>query len=149
MCAIISLLLSRVDFQPEDYYLYFMFSYPEIDRHMPIAEQRKFALTRRVDKLMVWLQRPEYAVYENDESTVKLVKLIYLIIYALEMSLPDKEWNSIRRKLIKVRNTLTGLPEDEEQDFEPDERVNYQNAHAALLKILVVYKSVLLKAYLT
>jgi len=149
MCAIISLLLNRVDFAPEDYYLYFMFSYPEIDGHTPIAVQRKFALTRRVDKLMVWLQRPEYAVYENDGSTGRMAKLIDLIIYALEMSLPDKEWKSIRRKLIKVRNTLTSLPEDDEQDFEPDERANYQNAHAALLKILADYKAVLLRSYLT
>ncbi len=126
-----------------------MFSYHEKDGHTPIAVQKKFANTRRVDKLMVWLQRHEYAVYENDESTAKLVKLIDVIIYALEMSLPDKEWNSIRRKLINVRNTLTGLPEDEEQEFEPDERANYQNAHAALFKILEDYKAVLSKAYLT
>ena len=77
------------------------------------------------------------------------MKLIDLIIYALEMSLPDKDWNSIRRKLIKVRNTLTGLPEDEKQEFEPDERANYQNGHAALLEILGEYKMILSKAYLT
>ncbi len=122
-----------------------MFSYPEIDGHLPIAAQRKNALTRRADKLTVWLQRPEYAVYENDESVVRLAKLIDLMIYAFEMSLPDKEWKAVRRKLIKVRNTLTGLPEDEKQDFEPDEKANYEKAYSALLKTLNEYKTILQK----
>ena len=100
-----------------------MFSYPEIDGHTPIAEQRKFAFTRRVDKLMNWLQRPEYAVYENDGSTDKLAKLIDLIIYALELSLPEHKWKPIKRKFTGVKAMLIRHPEDEEHESTPDEKV--------------------------
>lgn len=118
-----------------------MFLYPEINEHIPIAEQRRFALIRRADKLISWLQRPEYATYENDQSTDHLIKLINLITYALEMSLPDDKWSLFKRKFININQMLLGVAEDDEIEFEPDEKANYEKTVTALLDILQNYKT--------
>lgn len=127
-----------------------MFAYPEIDQNLPLAEQKRLALVRRSDKLISWLGRPEYATYVDTDSTEQLAKLINLVIYALESSLPVTKWKPFRQKLMDLKQMLLGIPDYEEKvRFDPDERENYQNAVTVLVSILERYKAVVAGAYLT
>ena len=127
-----------------------MFSYIEIDSDTSFEELKRRALIRRADKLMDWLRRPEYAVYVDDDSTDRLLKLIKLVVYALEMSLPPGEWKPFYIKFIALRQMISGFPEHEKEHFEPDERVHYEHGITALLRLLERYKAYILgKSYLT
>ncbi len=116
-----------------------MFNYPDIDENSPIAEQRKLALVRRTDKLQAWLSRPDYAEYQNENSTDRLLKLIDLVIYALKDSLPAKDWKPFYLKLNNLKKMLKGLPEFKDKAIIQDEQENYEPAIAYLKKILVDY----------
>ena len=102
-------------------------------------EQKQQALIRRTDKLIGWLARPDYAQYIDTTSTEHLFKLIDLVIWALERSIPLSEWRPFLRKFRKARKALIGLPDDGEKE-NIDEKTRYFEAIAILLKTLQGYK---------
>ncbi len=70
----------------------------------------------RVTKTLAILLRPDYAVYYDHESTLRLVKRIDLTIWALENSLPDDEWDPFREALLGSRFIALDDFENEEQE---------------------------------
>ena len=88
----------------------------EMEYAYPDHLTRAQALARRADKLHSWLQRDEYAVYQDENSIEHLVQLIDLIVYALEFGLPDSEWKifhntfkDLRRQILDVFETQEAL----------------------------------------
>lgn len=82
-----------------------------------LQEQRKEALLRRADKLLLSLTRPEYAEYKDDNSVSRFIKHINLIEWALENSIPLEDWRPFRTSLYEARNN-TLVSKDEEQEKE-------------------------------
>lgn len=83
-----------------------------------IAEKRQ-ALTRRANKLIEWLERPDYAIYAGHESSVQLIKVADLIIWALERSIPLNDWLEFDSQLKGSRFIIadTFLAEDAEREM--------------------------------
>jgi hypothetical protein len=63
-----------------------------IAEHLTITEQNRLALTRRATKLIDLLRRDECAFVNHPESTDKLIKIVDLVIYALEQSVEKADW---------------------------------------------------------
>jgi hypothetical protein len=72
------------------------------------------------------------------------VKLINLIIFALEQSLPAKEWKPFLRKLNNLKQMILGVPGFENRKDVREDEENYQNAIAYLRNILENYKNYLI-----
>ncbi len=92
-----------------------------------MLEEKRQALTRRANKLIEWLHRPQYAVYVDPESTAQLIKLINLIIWALERSIPANDWEHFKQLLIDGRYLATDKFEDKYQEI---------NAYATTLHMI-------------
>ena len=104
---------------------------------MEIAEfqtLKRQALTRRANKLIEWLHRPEYAIYVDENSITHLIKLIDLIIWALEYSLPDDEWKYFKHRFYKARSKAVEIVENPEQ-----QKDNYYIAVPAVIDTLRSY----------
>ena len=70
---------------------------------LSFEELKRDALTRRVNKLISWLHRPDYASWVSHESTTQLIKLIDLIIWALERSISEEDWEQFRMEFLDTR----------------------------------------------
>lgn len=84
---------------------------------MEVAEfqtMKREALTRRANKLIGWLQRPEYT-FVGEASVTHLIKVIDLIKWALENSIPAEDWRHFRRRFNKAINKAVELVETPEQ----------------------------------
>ena len=98
-----------------------------------IAEKRA-ALTRRANKLIEWLNRPEYAVYADHDTTTKLIKVIDLIIWALERSIAESEWKPFERKFLKAKRIAADIFDNKEA-----EQQAYEQARIMTIDALVGY----------
>jgi hypothetical protein len=78
-----------------------------------MTPEKRHALTRRANMLIARLKRSDHAVYENHESTLQLVKLIDLIVWALERSLPYSDWDDFREAFLGARFMLVDTFETE------------------------------------
>ena len=107
-----------------------------------IQELKRQALIRRSDKLISWLHRPEYADYIDITSTEHLVKLIKLIIWALEKSIPKGKWQSFLEQFLEAKDVLLGYPKifEKVKETETDKRISYNHTLAILLETLKSYK---------
>jgi hypothetical protein len=119
-----------------------VYPFADYTEQTDLRELKRLAMIRRTDKLMDWLGRPEYARYEDINSTDHLLKLTDLVIYALELSLPENEWKPFLRALKKVKHTVLGYTDDEASEPEPkiDDAANYYLGTAALLETLKKYR---------
>ena len=78
-------------------------------------EAKREALTRRADKLIGWLGRPDYTTYDGDESVTHLIKTLDLIVWALEKSLPVYNWRHYKVRFADARGLLTEITEIDDQ----------------------------------
>ncbi len=78
--------------------------------------EKRAALTRRANKLIEWLHRSEYVDYVNGETTTKLIKVIDLIIWALERSIPESEWKPFERDFLATRRIIIDIFETDEAE---------------------------------
>lgn len=108
---------------------------------LPFHIQKQQALTRRAGKLIEWLERPEYAVYTDENSITHLVKLIDLIVWALEKSLPLEQWRPFRQRLMDARNAIVDIVETENEEKE-----NFYRAIPMLITTLQDYSDYISKA---
>jgi hypothetical protein len=94
------------------------------------------AMTRRANKLVGWLRREDFAEYENEDSIERMARLIKLIIYALEESLPASEWKRFLKRFKECREQILDV-------FETagDARINYSRTVEALILILEDYRN--------
>lgn len=103
-------------------------------QQLPFQELKQQALTRRANKLIEWLQRPEYSVYVDNNSIVQLIKLIDLIIWALERSIPLHEWKPFERQLVDARTCLS-----DHFETSHDEIINFKRVISEVIAILQSY----------
>lgn len=96
--------------------------------------EKRIALTRRANKLIEWLERPEYGVYHSHESTVQLIKVADLIIWALERSIPAKDWYDFQFELKGSRFILADTFSNQEA-----ERETYNTAREEIIATLHSY----------
>ncbi len=121
-------------------YFYFVYPFTDHTEQTDLLELKRLAMIRRADKLMDWLARPEYARYEDIDSTDHLLQLTDLVIYALEMSLPENEWKPFLRSFKKVKQTILGYTDDNKSEpKEIDDAANYYLGTAALLETIKRY----------
>ena len=97
-------------------------------------ELKRDALVLRANKLIEWLHRPEYNVYNGHESTVQLIKVTDLIIWALERSIPLGEWRPFEEGLRNCRFILTDT-----FDTEVSEKETYRTAREETIVTLRSY----------
>ena len=83
---------------------------------LPFQQQKREALTRRANKLIEWLQRPQYAIYKGSESITNLIKVIDLIIWALERSVVEYEWKLFEHDFLECRGLVQDIFETEEAE---------------------------------
>ena len=105
-----------------------------MDTTPTIQDLKRDALTRRANKLIGWLHRPDYSEYVDDSSVAKIIQVIDLIIWALEKSIPLDEWQRFRNELTDARNILTGKTVDKSQ-----ERHNFNAAIKSVITTLQSY----------
>lgn len=79
-----------------------------------MTEERRQALTRRANILKDWLHRTDYSVYEGEESLINLVRVIDIIIWALQNTLTISEWQQFEVELVVAKQTLNENTETEE-----------------------------------
>ena len=96
--------------------------------------QKKAALIRRSDKLIGWLHRDDYAIYVDETSVDYLLKLIKLIIWALEYSIPSEEWREFLLLFQESRKILA-IEEGEDQEQA------YKETVESLISSLETYRS--------
>jgi hypothetical protein len=80
-------------------------------------EQKREALTKRVNKIIGWLHRPDYAVYVNHDTTLHLIKAINLTVWALERSLPPDQWEPFRQEILGARYIILDVFENQTQEM--------------------------------
>ena len=97
-------------------------------------ELKRQTLTRRTDKLIEWLNRPEYVDYTSGDSTVQLIKVIDLIIWALERSIPMYQWKVFLKDLMDARRNIVDTFETEEIEKE-----NYMRTRRQVINTLTSY----------
>ncbi|MES2702383.1 MAG: hypothetical protein V4649_07080 [Bacteroidota bacterium] len=112
----------------------------EIPVSVFFRQDERLALLRRSDKLVEWLARPEYRNYADQSSTDKLVKLIDLIVWALEKSIPFKEWDAYQKEFIAAREIALEL-----HATRAEMETCYQNAVTAVIKAAELYRKYWLK----
>ena len=102
----------------------------------PLQEQKKEAMLRRADRFLAQLRTPDYVTYSNEDAAGKLIALIDLIIWALEMSIPKEEWQPF---LLRFRDAkyLAGNIEGKQED-------NYKKAITLLTTTLSDYETYIL-----
>lgn len=72
-------------------------------------QEKKAAHLRRGSKFIEWLHDPSYGYinYVDHTSNERLAKMISkLVIWALEMSMPQQQWRVYHRKFNKISKTL-------------------------------------------
>ncbi|MCF8450891.1 MAG: hypothetical protein K9G49_13545 [Taibaiella sp.] len=72
-------------------------------------QEKKEAHLRRASIFIGWLHKPEYgyANYVDDNSIHNLAKLIKrLVIWALEVSMPKKDWQMFHGRLLEISEAL-------------------------------------------
>jgi len=107
----------------------------EQEESIPKPELKRQALCRRADKLLTWLQREEYANYVDIGTTDHLLKLVDLVIWAFEMSLPKEDWTPLLEQFKAVKDAALEVPEDDKSDASI-----YNNALQMLSLALLAYK---------
>lgn len=88
----------------------------ESSENIPFHEQKRAALIRRANKLIEWLQRPEYAAYKGSTSTTNLIKVIDLIIWTLERSIPEHEWKLFEHDFLQCKGLISDVFETDEAE---------------------------------
>ena len=86
---------------------------------------RREALIRRSDKLIERLRRPENSTYGNEESVDNLLRLIRLIIWALEQSIETEHWQEFRGMFQGSRKYLTEIEEGKEPAEDDADEVHF------------------------
>ncbi len=84
-------------------------------KDISFRELKKAAIIRRASRFIEWIGRDQYAVYVDETSTDKLVRLIKLVIYAHEKNVDKEDWLPFLkryRKLIKAANEKLETEED-------------------------------------
>ncbi len=107
----------------------------EQEEIIPTPELKRQALCRRADKLLTWLQREEYANYVDSGTTDHLLKLVDLVIWAFEMSLPKEDWTPLLEQFKAVKDAALEVPDDDKSDASI-----YNNALQMLSLALLAYK---------
>lgn len=102
----------------------------------PLNMTREEALLRRADKLIEWLHRDYNATYKDEDSTDNIVRLINLIIYAFEASMPTDEWQPFFVLFKDCKHQANAFFEDEEARAD-----NYALVIERLTAILQEYKT--------
>lgn len=105
-----------------------MFDYPE---NMTKQE----ALTRRADRFIEWLKRPEHSEYKDHSTTLNILRLIEIINWALQKSMPLKQWDHFRYLLLDARYIANDPFENQE-----DEKINYYRVMEILTTTLSQYR---------
>jgi hypothetical protein len=98
-----------------------------------MEQAKRQALTRRSNKLIEWLRRSEYN-YRNEKSTDKLIRVIDLIIWALERSIPAYNWRHFKVKFAEAMNMAAQPTEDKDEL-----KANYNAAKEATISTLSEY----------
>ena len=107
----------------------------EQEEIIPTPELKRQALCRRADKLLTWLQREEYANYIDIGTTDHLLKLVDLVIWAFEMSLPKEDWKPLLDQFKDVKEAALVFPDADNSDASI-----YNKALQMLSLALLAYK---------
>lgn len=97
---------------------------------------KKDALLRRANIFISWVEKRDYKTYKDDDSIDTAVRLINMIIYALEVSLPAEDWQPFLLMLKECKVQVLDTYETEE-----DLKLNYEQAITTLLSVLEHYKA--------
>lgn len=100
----------------------------------PMLEEKRIALTRRANKLIEWLQRPEYAIYVDHDSTAHILKVFDLIIWALERSIPKNDWYDFQTEFKGSRFILDDIFKTQEAEI-----ATYNMAREEVIATLQAY----------
>lgn len=99
------------------------------------------AFTRRSTMLIALLRRHQYAVFTGPDSVAGLIKVIKLIIWALELSLPEQEWNRYKKQFTDCTYQLQDTFETSEA-----EQANYERVLDTLSELLEEYRDYIQEA---
>ena len=83
---------------------------------LPLPELKRWALTNRTTKLIGWLGREEYAFVRHPQSSDKFIKLINLIIYALEQSVPKADWRPFYSRFYDLKSLVYTIEIEDEKE---------------------------------
>lgn len=112
-----------------------------MEYYYPENMTRLEAFTRRSTMFIALLRRDQYAVFTGADTVAGLIKVIKLIIWALELSLPEQEWNRYKKQFTDCLYQLQDVFETSEA-----EQANYERVLDTLSELLEEYRDYIQEA---
>ena len=117
----------------------------EVPSELPFLEQRRWALTRRANKLLAWLEWERYATYVSvEESVAPMARLISIISDALGSALSENDWLKFRYLFAEMRNLVYTI---EDQEGNRDLEIAIYGQSLATLRVILEEYKVFIKDY--
>ena len=94
---------------------------------LPFAEQKRWAITRRVSIFIEWLKWDTYAIYEeHPASTKRLTELMEIVNDGLGAGIPAYDWEPFHRRMVAMRKLVRTI-EKQEGDRIKEEAIYNEN----------------------
>jgi len=106
----------------------------EVLDQQSFLELKRAALTRRAQKFINWLSRPEYGQYLDVESPHKLSKTIEIICSTLDRSFEENDWKPFERDFMKAKAVV-----DDYVKTEGELKANFYSALEMVNEVLSRY----------
>ncbi|MBC7554781.1 MAG: hypothetical protein H7257_12470 [Taibaiella sp.] len=99
---------------------------------LPFTEQKRWAITRRVNIFLEWLDWDKYATYSgHPQSTIRFTDLIEIINDVLGAGIRPGDWKPFHNIMVEVRTFVRLIAE---QDGDIDKEQEIYNEGLLMLK---------------